>query len=156
MFLDSDFVTDLTSIGTLFAFVLVCGGILLLPRRKKEKGKFRIPYVNSKYIVPGLFILTVLIIQFNNPSFFSEFFSLADPTYAGMPHWKVFFEKLPYFAFIILSLGITISVICEKPVSYSCFGIIILFLLVDRAWNPELGTLYYLVNHRTYYLLFLQ
>lgn len=49
---DDKLMTDLTSIGTLFAFVLVCGGVLLLPRIKKEPGKFSLPYVNGKIIVP--------------------------------------------------------------------------------------------------------
>jgi len=55
----SGIVTDLTSIGTLFAFVLVCGGVLLLPRIAKQKGKFSLPYINGRYIMPvllGLFI----------------------------------------------------------------------------------------------------
>ena len=53
------FVLDFTSIGTLFAFVLVCGGVLVLPRNmeSKEKGKFKMPYVNSKFIVPVLTII---------------------------------------------------------------------------------------------------
>jgi APA family basic amino acid/polyamine antiporter len=58
LFLDSDLVTDLTSIGTLFAFALVCGGILLLPREEKEKGKFRVPYINGRYWVGLLMIIT--------------------------------------------------------------------------------------------------
>lgn len=58
LFLDSDLVTDLTSIGTLFAFALVCGGILLLPRTEKEKGKFRVPFIGGKYWV-GLLLLAV-------------------------------------------------------------------------------------------------
>jgi basic amino acid/polyamine antiporter, APA family len=58
LFLDSDLVTDLTSIGTLFAFALVCGGILLLPRTEKEKGKFRVPFVGGRYWV-GLLLLIV-------------------------------------------------------------------------------------------------
>lgn len=58
LFLDSDLVTDLTSIGTLFAFALVCGGILLLPRMEKEKGKFRVVYINGRYLV-GLLMLII-------------------------------------------------------------------------------------------------
>jgi len=66
LFLDSDLVTDLTSIGTLFAFALVCGGILLLPRTEKEKGKFRVPYINGRYWV-GLLMLIVagIALHFN-------------------------------------------------------------------------------------------
>jgi len=54
LFIESDLVTDLTSIGTLFAFVLVSGGVLLLPRLEKQPGRFSIPYINGKYIIPLL------------------------------------------------------------------------------------------------------
>lgn len=58
--IDDALVTDLTSIGTLFAFVLVCGGVLLLPARPKEAGKFHLPYINGKFIVPALVILLIV------------------------------------------------------------------------------------------------
>ena len=51
LFVDDKLMTDLTSIGTLFAFVLVCGGVLLLPRIKKEPGKFNLPYINGQWIL---------------------------------------------------------------------------------------------------------
>ncbi len=72
-FTDENFVLDFTSIGTLFAFVLVCGGVLMLsPQSEAElaeretKGKFRIPYVNSKFIFPLIMIgsFLVAIIEF--------------------------------------------------------------------------------------------
>jgi amino acid transporter len=56
LFVDDKLMTDLTSIGTLFAFVLVSGGVLLLPRIAKQSGKFSLPYINGKWIVPLLFI----------------------------------------------------------------------------------------------------
>jgi len=59
LFLEAGIVTDLTSIGTLFAFVLVSGGVLLLPPVAKQPGRFSLPYINGKLIVPiivGLFI----------------------------------------------------------------------------------------------------
>ncbi|MCZ2222959.1 MAG: amino acid permease [Chitinophagales bacterium] len=54
LIMPADLVTDLTSIGTLFAFVLVCLGVLVLPRLTKEqtKGKFSLPYINGKIIIP--------------------------------------------------------------------------------------------------------
>jgi len=54
LFIPSSIVTDLTSIGTLFAFVLVCFGVLALPRMQGAaiKGKFRLPYINGKWIIP--------------------------------------------------------------------------------------------------------
>lgn len=64
------FVLDFTSIGTLFAFVLVCGGVLILPRNMdaKEKGKFKMPYINAKFIVPGITIISFIIIFYNQVS----------------------------------------------------------------------------------------
>lgn len=64
------FVLDFTSIGTLFAFVLVCGGVLILPRNMdaKEKGKFKMPYINAKFIVPVITIISFIIIFYNQAS----------------------------------------------------------------------------------------
>ncbi len=62
-FTDERFILDFTSIGTLFAFVLVCGGVLILPARNKEHGRFHLPYYNAKYVAPllGLAALSVIV-----------------------------------------------------------------------------------------------
>src|SRR5213075_1760999 len=53
LFLNLDVVIALTSIGTLFAFVLVCGGVLILEQLpNRPESKFKVPYFNGKYIVP--------------------------------------------------------------------------------------------------------
>lgn len=61
LFMNLTMVTDLCSIGTLFAFVLVCGGVLMLQNRTDiPRGKFRTPYLNGKYIMPVLLIGTLV------------------------------------------------------------------------------------------------
>lgn len=58
LFLNLTMVTDLCSIGTLFAFVLVCAGVLALQNKTDiPRGKFKTPYVNSKFIMPILIII---------------------------------------------------------------------------------------------------
>lgn len=60
LFMNLTIVTDLCSIGTLFAFVLVCAGVLVLQNKPEVKrGKFKIPYLNSKFIIPVLFIASI-------------------------------------------------------------------------------------------------
>ncbi|KQR68130.1 amino acid permease [Pedobacter sp. Leaf176] len=60
LFMNLTIVTDLCSIGTLFAFVLVCAGVLVLQNRPDvQRGKFKIPYVNSKFIIPVVFIAAI-------------------------------------------------------------------------------------------------
>ncbi len=63
LFIDDKLMTDLTSIGTLFAFVLVSGGVLMLPKIEKQKGKFSIPFINGKYIFPMLFLIMIYFFQ---------------------------------------------------------------------------------------------
>jgi amino acid transporter len=75
LFTDKIFVLDFTSIGTLFAFVLVCGGVLLIPRRPRVRGKFHLPYVNAKFIFPLMLAVTVAIILFKSKQYFGELFN---------------------------------------------------------------------------------
>jgi len=63
LFVDDKLMTDLTSIGTLFAFVLVCGGVLILPRLQKQAGKFQIPYINGKFITAILVALFIYLFR---------------------------------------------------------------------------------------------
>ena len=101
-FTDENFVLDFTSIGTLFAFVLVCGGVLLLsPQSEVElaeratKGKFRIPYVNSKYIFPLVCLATIAMVQYYLPNYFSETFDFSGDKIA---------TNLPLIVFFILCI----------------------------------------------------
>jgi basic amino acid/polyamine antiporter, APA family len=99
LFMNLTEVTDLTSIGTLFAFVLVCGGVLLLPKEELEAGskKFKIPYINSKFIVPVLFITGCIIFRHQLTHLFhfnSSFSAMRD--------------ELPYYLFMILAIALTI------------------------------------------------
>lgn len=58
LFLNLTMVTDLCSIGTLFAFVLVCAGVLVLQNKPDiPRGKFKTPYINAKFIAPILLLV---------------------------------------------------------------------------------------------------
>lgn len=69
LFLNLTMVTDLCSIGTLFAFVLVCAGVLVLQNRTDiPRGKFKTPYLNSKYVFPLLLLVGISIAFIVNKS----------------------------------------------------------------------------------------
>ncbi|SCX84847.1 amino acid permease [Flavobacterium caeni] len=97
-FTDENFVLDFTSIGTLFAFVLVCGGVLLLSPQSPEevaegktKGKFRIPYVNGKYIFPLLVAGSGGLIALLFPDFFISAFDYSEGNRAASIPMTLFF-----------------------------------------------------------------
>jgi amino acid transporter len=63
LFMNLSVVTDLCSIGTLFAFVLVCAGVLKLQNDPNVKrGKFKTPYLNAKYIYPAAVLLSIFVL----------------------------------------------------------------------------------------------
>ena len=73
LFLNMNFVLSMTSIGTLFAFVLVCGGILVLQHRKeKPESKFKVPYINSQFIFPAMLVGAIILIVMNAPGYFTK------------------------------------------------------------------------------------
>ena len=76
LFTDKDFVLDFTSIGTLFAFVLVCGGVLLLPPKEKQPGKFHMPHIDGRFIFPALVIIAIALIYYFNPSYHEQITSM--------------------------------------------------------------------------------
>jgi amino acid transporter len=105
-FTDETFVLDFTSIGTLFAFVLVCGGVLMLsPQSEAEiaerqsKGKFRIPYINSKFIFPIFILAAGVLIQYLFPDFYSNTFSFSYDTIS---------TNLPMLVFFLLCIVMSI------------------------------------------------
>jgi basic amino acid/polyamine antiporter, APA family len=73
LFLNMNFVLSMTSIGTLFAFVLVCGGILVLQQRKdKPESKFNVPFINSQFIFPVMLVGAIILIVLNVPGYFTN------------------------------------------------------------------------------------
>lgn len=75
LFTDKTFVLDFTSIATLFAFVLVCGGVLLIPRKEKVAGRFHLPYINGQFIFPVIVIGAMILAQTLSKNYFANLFN---------------------------------------------------------------------------------
>jgi APA family basic amino acid/polyamine antiporter len=116
LFLNLTIVTDLTSIGTLFAFVLVCGGVLLLPREAAKSGRFHLPYINSKWIVPALFIICAYVFRKNLQALFTG-------------NNK---DDLPFFLFIILSVVLTVFSFIRNLSLIPVLGLLSCFYLMTQ------------------------
>jgi len=113
-FMKEDELTNLTSIGTLFAFLLVCGGILVIKKQPADGEKrFKVPYVSGRYIVPALFLVTVGIIAGFFPKVLPDFFQFKDPS-----------EDSIMLIFIILSLLLTIVTMIKKLSLIPVLGLI--------------------------------
>ncbi|MCC7050832.1 MAG: amino acid permease, partial [Bacteroidia bacterium] len=95
LFMNLTFVTDLCSIGTLFAFVLVSGGVLQLHQNPNApQRKFKTPYINSKFIVPILFLVGVGLIFSLNKENASNFLSSRRVKSAQVFYNQLSFEEV--------------------------------------------------------------
>lgn len=132
LFLNLTIVTDLTSIGTLFAFVLVCGGVLLLPRETaNRRGRFQIPYINAQWIIPILFIVGVYFFR----NFIMEKFT------AENAH-----ENFPFFIFLLLSAALTVTAFIKKLSLIPVLGLLsCLYLMTEMGYTNWLRFLIWLV-----------
>jgi len=101
LFVDADLMTDLTSIGTLFAFVLVCGGVLMLKPVEKGSKKFNLPYYNGQFVV----LIFWLVFMYFFHSRFTTFFSAA-----GLHNYQEFL----FVIFVLFSAGITYFTFIKK------------------------------------------
>lgn len=123
LFLNLDTVLALTSIGTLFAFVLVCGGIIVLQQQKdRPESKFRVPYINGKYIVPLMFIIAVVIVLIYAPGHFQSTFSL---------------EKFPMLLFWIIALIVSVYSFLRSFSLIPVLGLISCFYLMAQEHHSN-------------------
>jgi amino acid transporter len=84
-------VTDICSARTLFAFCLVCGGVLKLRMDPSAPpSKFKTPYINSKYILPVLFVLIPILLGIYSPDTITYYLDSSD-----------FVTKIPVYIFMI-------------------------------------------------------
>jgi amino acid transporter len=142
LFLNLNAVTDLTSIGTLFAFVLVSGGILLLKTETKEertKG-FRVPYINSRYfLLPSWFVIMALVIMLNKEGFLGFFSFQPDASVQ-------FIHKIPLLIFVIIALVVTFLAVVKQWSIIPVIGLLInLYLMTELGITNWMRFLVWLV-----------
>ena len=98
LFMNLSEVTDLAVIGTLFAFTIVCAGVLVKDKEFAGQKRF-VPYVSSRYIAPALFIaIWGALFYWNGDAmrtFFTDFLSSEE---------AAFYHKFPYFVFTIFTV----------------------------------------------------
>src|SRR5690606_21997536 len=111
LFTDLEMVVDACSIGTLFAFVLVCAGVLKLESNKNgPRGKFKVPYINSAYAMPVVFALVcVVLFQFFKTETIDFFTNKPQVNDLGdyESGWELFQHKIPMWIFILIFVGMT-------------------------------------------------
>lgn len=128
--IESALMTDLTSIGTLFAFTIVCGGVLLLPPKEKGAKGFNLPYINGQWIVPVFFI--VFLYAFRS-RFLDAFVNLTHESH----------QEILFILFVVISALITLFAFLRKLSLIPVLGMLCcLYLMIEipaRSWLVFFG-----------------
>jgi len=145
LFLQDILVTDLTSIGTLFAFVLVAGGVILLPRIIKEPGKFQLPHINGRYIIP---VLTAIFIY--------TFWGRIESSIQNITHEN--HQEILFLIFLLLAVVMTILTIVKNYSIIPVLGVLFCsYLMIEipaKSWVVFFGwmslglAIYFLYGYR--------
>jgi len=78
LFFKMDFFVDLTSVGTFFAFILVCAGVLYMDYSGiSKKSRFRVPYVNGKYLITLGLLVAICWIYYGGSDIIAEWRQLS-------------------------------------------------------------------------------
>lgn len=108
LFMNLTEVTDLTSIGTLFAFVVVCTGVLYKEREFKESGARFVPYINSQFLLPIMIAGIFGGVYYYYPDFAADFLTLKPAEGEGMI--AAFSHKIPMLFFLaVLAVLLVLS-----------------------------------------------
>ena len=133
LFMNLTEVTDLTSIGTLFAFILVSGGILVLnplgKRGESEKG-FKVPYLNCRYFLLPIWLFIILILSFSGMGN-----TQGNDIFGGiLTEFLDSYHLIPYTVFILVSTVVSFYAIRLKWSLIPVLG-----LLTNLYLMSELG-----------------
>jgi basic amino acid/polyamine antiporter, APA family len=160
LFTDKTFVLDFTSIATLFAFVLVCGGVLLIPPKEKVKGRFHLPYISGQYLFPLIVFGSVAVIAAFSKNYFTDIFNLdfsGDKNYMSgkLSFMDVATPKISLIIFWISAVIMSIVAFVKKYNIIPLMGLITcMYLLTGMTKNNWAWFIAWLVLGLIIYFLY--
>jgi APA family basic amino acid/polyamine antiporter len=133
LFMNLSEVTDLSVIGTLFAFTIVCAGVLVKDKEFAGEKRF-VPYISSRYLGPIILLGAFVAVYFLAPEFYTGLFDFT-PT-ADMTSTRVFLEKVPYFVFLPFTLLMIILCIVKRLSLIPVLGVMCCtYLMTSLGWT---------------------
>ena len=112
LFMNLTEVTDLASIGTLFAFVVVCAGVLFKDKEFKESGTRYVPYINSQFFLPVILVALLVVVYYFSPTFIGDFLTLTPKD--GESMLGAFSHKIPMIFFLIVAAALLFFSLTKK------------------------------------------
>ncbi|MEI6527292.1 MAG: amino acid permease, partial [Planctomycetota bacterium] len=122
LFFNSQFVTDLASIGTLFAFMLVCAGILVTDSFQPNSSGFRVTRFPGQIILPICFVAYCALL----PNLPQSHQIQGD----WMPDDKFHYDRIPYAIFLMVFLGLSTAAVRYRWSAIPALGVVVNLYLI--------------------------
>lgn len=152
LFMNLTEVTDLTSIGTLFAFVIVCGGVLLMKDDGQSQG-YKVPYINGRYIVPLLLAGAAAYSMWAYPDAWTAFFGRGSEE--SFFTWSAFRHKIPYLIFGLVALAVAVLSFLRNLSLIPVLGLLsCLYLMSELGYTNWMRFLIWLAAGLLVYFLY--
>jgi amino acid transporter len=113
LFMNLTEVTDLASIGTLFAFLVVCAGVLFKDKEFGSEDRY-VPYVDSQFFVPLGFIVAICLGFWLNGDYIVDLFTNYSPRALGETTYETISHKIPYIVFTIFAFVMTYLSVAKR------------------------------------------
>ncbi|HTK25690.1 MAG TPA: amino acid permease [Pyrinomonadaceae bacterium] len=134
LFMNLSEVTDLSVIGTLFAFTIVCAGVLVKDKEFQGQKRF-VPFISSRYIAPAIFIIGWFLLFYLNAEGVHKFFTDFTPA-EGDTALTAVLHKVPYFVFIIFSAVMTVLCVVKRFSLIPVLGVMCCtYLMTELGWT---------------------
>jgi amino acid transporter len=133
LFMNLSEVTDLSVIGTLFAFTIVCAGVLVKDKEFAGEKRF-VPYISSRYLGPVILIGAFVLANYLNPDFFKDLFDMTAT--ADRTSLQVFTEKIPYLVFLPFTVFMILACIWKRLSLIPVLGVMCCtYLMTSLGWT---------------------
>jgi APA family basic amino acid/polyamine antiporter len=157
LFFKMDFFVDLTSVGTFFAFILVCAGVLYMDQSGlSAKAKFKVPYINGRYLIGlGLLVGLALVFVYADEAIAEwksyTFVGLLEHKLLAIVFWLTWLGLAIYgykYKFSVLPVaGILVNLYLMSELGASNWFIFIIWLLMGLAVYFGYGYRKSVLNH---------
>jgi amino acid transporter len=127
LFMNLTEVTDLTSIGTLFAFILVNAGVLIIDRTDRDKSSFKIPFISSrKFLIIVWISLIIATLIFSKKFDINHIFDFKFGSFEEFKH------SIPIKIFWLLAIALSILAVLKDLSLIPVLGLLTNLYLISQ------------------------
>lgn len=127
--------TDLTSIGTLFAFILVSGGVIIMGEKEDPetmKRAFRIYFINCRYWLTPIWVAVLIVLFSTGVLKFSAIGDWINGLGRALGDWSIFKHMIPYIVFVITAVWVSVKAVIRQWSLVPVMGVLTNMYLISE------------------------